>query len=320
MRARALAARTTSPTIEASLDLALARTHHRSSRQSEAVTLFESASAKAERLGDEGYETLVVALLMLGFILPAVGRVDGARAALDRAIALCEAHGDKLHLAPCMSNRALVRATAGDKAGMLADFERLLALSRELGELMLEQVGHFNLGEYLFLMDDAAAAEPHLRRAIAIETQRMGGHGRPVITLLDARVRFHRGDEAGARAVVRRIREDQATSPDLPEAQMSPGEDVLCAMIELATSDADGATWDALEERSARVSFGQEHLEVLEARATSALRRGDAATARRQLEKVTSAAAQIPNVMGVRLARLRDETRAILDAAVPARH
>lgn len=320
MRARALAADTTSPRIEASLDLAIARTHHRSSRQSEAVILFERAAAKAELLGDEGYETLVVALLMLGYILPALGRVARAESALDRAITLCEAHGDKLHLAPCMSNRALVRATAGDKAGMLADFERLLVLARELGEIMLEQVAHFNLAEYLYLMDDAAAAEPHLQRAIAIETQRMGGHGRPVIRLLDARLRLHRGDEAGARAVVLRIREHQATSPDLPEAQMAPGDDALCAMIELATSDTDSATWDALEELSARVSFGQEHLEVLEARAVSALRRGDAEAALRQLEKVTRAAARIPNVMGERRARLHDETRAILDATIRPDH
>jgi hypothetical protein len=38
-----------------------------------------------------------------------------------------------------------------------------------------------------------------------------------------------------------------------------------------------------------------------------------------QLEKVAAAAAQIPGVMGQRLARLRDETRAILDAAIRAR-
>jgi eukaryotic-like serine/threonine-protein kinase len=320
MRARALSATATSPAIEASLDAAIARAHLRQSRQEEAATLFESAAAKAEVLGDEGYETLVVALVMLGFILPMLGRLEAAGVALDRAIALCEAHGDKLHLGPCWSNRAMLRATAGDKAGMLADFGRLPALARELGQSVVEQIGHFNLGEFLLLMDDPDAAEPHVQRAIAMEEQRMGGHRRPVMSLLDARLRLHRGDEAGARAIVQRIREDQQNAGGRPESQMAPAEDVLCTMLELATSASDDAAWDELEARSARLSAGQEQLEVLEARATTARRRGDIAAAHRQLEKAIAAAARIPNVMGARLARQLDETRAILDAATRTDH
>ena len=133
LRARARSAVATSPAIEASLDLAIARSHHRQSRHREAAELLESAAAKAEVLGDEGYETLVVARLMLGYVLLALGRAADAEASLDRAIALCEAHGDKLHLGPCISHRAMVRATTGDKAGMLADFARLPILARELG-------------------------------------------------------------------------------------------------------------------------------------------------------------------------------------------
>lgn len=214
----------------------------------------------------------------------------------------------------------MLRATAGDKAGMLADFGRLPALARELGQSVVEQVGRFNLGEFLFLMDDPVAAEPHVQRAIAMERQRMGGRGRPVIALLDARLRLGRGDEAGARAVVQRIREDRELAPGRPESQLSPAEDVLCAMIELATSDAEGSAWDELEARSARLSCGQEHLEVLEARARAARRRGDVAAAHRQLEKAVAAAARIPNVMGARLARQLTEARAILDAANDLHH
>ena len=319
MRARALSATATSPTIEASLDLAIARAHLRQSRQEEAATLFESAAAKAEILGDDGYEALVVSLLMLGFILPMLGRLEAAGVALDRAIALCEAHGDKLHLGPCWNNRAMLRATAGDKAGMLADFGRLPALARELGQSVVEQNGHFNLGEFLLLMDDPDAAEPHVQRAIAMEEQRMGGC-RPVILLLDARLRFYRGDEAGALAIVRRVRDDQQSASGRPESQMAPAEDVLCTMLELATSDSDDAAWDELEARSARLSAGQEQLEVLEARATTARRRGDIAAAHRQLEKAIAAAARIPNVMGARLARQLDETRAILGATTLPDH
>ncbi len=256
---------------------------------------------------------------MLGFILPMLGRLEAAGVALDRAIALCEAHGDKLHLGPCWNNRAMLRATAGDKAGMLADFGRLPALARELGQSVVELNGYFNLGEFLLLMDDPDAAEPHVQRAIAMEEQRMGSC-RPVILLLDARLRFHRGDEAGARAIVQRIRDDQQKASGRPESQMAPAEDVLCVMLELATSESDDAAWDELEARSARLSAGQEQLEVLEARATTARRRGDIAAAHRQLEKAIAAAARIPNVMGARLARQLDETRAILGATTLVDH
>ena len=315
LRARSLSVVATSPTIEASLDLAIARSHHRQSRHHEAAELLESAAAKAEVLGDEGYETLVVARMMLGFILPALGRVVDAEASLDRAIALCEAHGDKLHLGACVGNRAMVRATAGDKAGMLADFARLPILARELGQSTIEQISHFNLGEFLFLMDDPVAAEVHLERALAMEVQRSGGLCRPMLTLLDARMRLHRGDAAGARSAAFRVREEQMREPPRPESRLSPSDDVLCSMIELATGDADEAAWDDLIERSARHSFGQEHVEVLEARALAALRRGDAAEARRRLETTIAAAARIPNVMGPRLARELARACAIVDAA-----
>ncbi|MEP7124759.1 MAG: protein kinase [Byssovorax sp.] len=320
LRARARSAVATSPTIEASLDLAIARSHARQSRYREAAELFESAAAKAVVLGDEGYETLVVAWLMLGFILPGLGRVAEAEAALDRAIAHCEAHGDKLHLGPCINNRAMVRAATGDKAGMLADYARVPIIARELGQATIEQVGHFNLAEILFLMDDPLAAEPYLQRAFAMEVQRSGDLCRPVLTLLDARVRLHRGDREGARAAVARIRVEQTSASLAPDSKLSPSDDVLCGMIELATSDADEAAWGELVERSARLSFGQEHLEVLEAHALAALRRGDAEEALRRLETTIAVAARIPNVMGPRLARQLAAARAIVDAAGDTNH
>ena len=43
---------------------------------------------------------------------------------------------------------------------------------------------------------------------------------------------------------------------------------------EEAPRRTDDAVWDAVVERSARLSFGQEHREVLEPRALAALRRG----------------------------------------------
>ena len=87
------------------------------------------------------------------------------------------------------------------------------------------------------------------------------------------------------------------------DAALSPSEDVFCAMIELAARDAPAESWAALEDRSARSSVGQEQIEVLEARALTALRRGRRAEAAAQLAKARALAERIPNVMGPRLQR-----------------
>ena len=67
------------------------------------------------------------------------------------------------------------------------------------------------------------------------------------------------------------------------------------------------AAWEALEARSARESVGQEHIEVLEARALYASRLGQRERAMRQLDKAIAAASRIPNVMSERLRRRRAE-------------
>jgi hypothetical protein len=108
-----------------------------------------------------------------------------------------------------------------------------------------------------------------VRRALEIERQRSGETGRPVLPLLEARLRFYRGDEEAARAILARIasRQDEARALGHTDALMVPSEEVLRDAIDLATRDATAADWDALEERAARYSVGQERIEVLEARA-----------------------------------------------------
>ncbi|WP_441289970.1 serine/threonine-protein kinase [Sorangium sp. KYC3313] len=297
-----------SPALAARLALGAGRTLHRFSREEEAAAALERAAASAASLGDEGYETLVISLLMLGFVLQGLGRLDDAEDALGRAIALCEAHHDTLHLCVVTNNRALLWACRGDKARMIADLERVLALARDLGQGALERVGEYNLGEYLYLMDDLAAAGPHIDRALEIERHRFCGMCRPVALLLKTRFLFFCGEQAEARALFEQMRgmQERALDEGQADALMVPSEEVLCAMIDLATQDrgaADDAAWDALVDRSAQSSVGQEHIEVLEIRAVTALRRGRLAAARAALSAALAASARIPNVMGDRLRR-----------------
>lgn len=89
---------------------------------------------------------------------------------------------------------------------MIADMESSIRLARQLGQVTLELINEYNLGEYLYLMDDVAAATPHVRRALDIDRRLSGEPGTSVVLLLDARVRYYQGDEAGAAAIVARIR------------------------------------------------------------------------------------------------------------------
>jgi hypothetical protein len=95
--------------------------------------------------------------------------------------------------------------------------------------------------------------------------------------------------------------------------ELSPSEEVLYAMVELATRDASPEAWRQLQQRSAEVSVEQEPLEVLELMALSALRRGEHEEAGRILEQALQLAARIPNVMEARLRGTRQ--RALIPVA-----
>ena len=305
-RAREILSERSTPLLEARLLLGMGRALHRRSRDEDAAAYLERAREAAEWLGAEGYETHVIALLMLGFIYQGLARLDDAERALDATVALCEAHGDALHLCSATSNRALLWALRGDAARTIADFERVITLGRELGQDALELMGHYNLGEYLYFVEDLDAAAPHVARALSIDARRTGGAVRPVIALLDARLALYQGEEGAARAIASAIRDPAGQAEPLPV----PSEEVLYSMIELSTRDSSESEWDELEACSELFSVGQERLEVLEARALWALRRGRPAEAAQRLEAVLECALKIPNSMGPRIARALARLRA----------
>jgi tetratricopeptide (TPR) repeat protein len=221
---------------------------------------------------------------------------DAARA-LDRAVAACEAHGDLLHLASAVNNRALLTGCLGDKPGMIKDFERVIALGRHLGQDAIQIAGHYNLGEYLYLWGDVDAAMPHAEHALQLEMLRTSNSPRMEIELLPARLALYREDLAGAGKIVALIRARKRA------ARPAPAIDVLCSTVEYASGDVNETAWDLLEELSTRFSIGQERIEVIETRALSALRRGLVDEARGHFVRAIDAGRRIPNVMRERLER-----------------
>jgi tetratricopeptide (TPR) repeat protein len=307
--AQALLPGGSTPPIDARLLLSEGRLAFRFSRNDDAAKMLDRAVALAERLGDDGYETLVGALMLQSFILPGLGRPEEARRAVDRAITLCEEHGDRLHLCGARNLRALLFANAGDSAGMVVEMERSLAVARELGQMSLELVGEFNLGEQLLLSDAAAAAAPHVHRALVLDRKVSGDPGRAVVALLEARLHLHLGDEAQAARIAAKLRARQAEAVARGEDDPleGPSDSAMCTMIDLATRDADSAAWDALEAQCEQLSLGQERVEVIEARSIVCLRHGARDEARRHLDRALELVPHTGAILLHRLERLRVE-------------
>lgn len=285
------------PLLEARLLLGRGRSLHRASREEQARIKLERVLAIVDDLGEEAYETRVIALLMSSFILQGLARLEDAARALDRAVALCETHGDLLHLASAVNNRALLNACLGNKPTMVKDLERVISLGRQLGQDAIQIGGHYNLGEYLYLWGDIDAATPHAQHALQLESSRTGNSPRVEVELLPARLLLHHGDLAAARDIVAHIRTRKRT------AMPAPAIDVLCTMVEYACTSANDAAWDALEAQSTQFSIGQERIEVIEARAVAALRNGRPEEARKHFIRAIDASHAIPNVMRERLER-----------------
>jgi hypothetical protein len=87
---------------------------------------------------------------------------------------------------------------------------------------------------------------------------------------------------------------------------LTPAEEVLFTMVDLATREATHGEWDALLERSARDSVEQEPIEVAEMRGVWALRRGRIEEARKAYAEAEARASRIPHVMDDRLRRGRE--------------
>lgn len=303
LQTKALELEGTSPLVEARLALGLGRSSVRFSRGEQAAKELAIAAELAEKLGDEGYETRVIALLMLGFILPGLGRLDEAAAVLDEVIRGCEERGDLLHLGPALNNRALVRGYRGDREGAIADSSQSIAHGRKLGRPRTELVGHYNLAEYLYLVEDLDAAEPHLAAALALAENPKTATPPQIVLMLAARMKFYRGDMLAARSLVQRIREAQQRAHDEHDGLqiLSPSEDVFASVIEVATGDATDAQWAEIERRSAQFSFGQEQIEVLEARALWAASQGRTEEARNRYHEALELSSRILTVMKPRL-------------------
>jgi tetratricopeptide (TPR) repeat protein len=283
------------------LELGRGRALFRASRWAEACASLEEAAAMAERHGDEGYETLVASLLLLGAALPCLGRPVEAGAALERARQVATSRGDLVHVAVAHANRRNLAVARGDLGAAVAGQLEAIRIARELGHLDSEYYSEYNLAELYYQAGDREGAAPHLARAEEIERRHPEAAPGPLALLLRARTLLLEGDLAGAHGLLDQFRE--ARSRGWAGSELGPAEAVLADMVDLATRAAGDAEWDALLARSARDSVEQEPVEVLEMRGLAALQAGRIEVARAALSGALALTQRIPGLLAPRIRR-----------------
>ncbi len=303
-RARALIPGDAPPALRARLLLALGRSLHRFNADAEAAGVLREAERLAATCGDEGYEVVVIADLVLGLLLPMIGLTDEAEARLNQVQRLCEEKGDELHLAAMWQNRSLIFLARDQRDRFEEENARVRAHAQRLGNATVERYAHLNLSNYCYWRWELDPALEYAHKLIEVD-RRFRGEGafRPDGLVLLARILFVRGDEAGARATVEQVARHQAEARAAGQSDrlLAPNDELLLDMTALLVAGAAGPAWEALLERARTVSPGQELIEVIELAGLAAERRGDLAAARRCWEEALAVGARIPNVMSGRV-------------------
>jgi tetratricopeptide (TPR) repeat protein len=285
--------------------MSLGRSVIRFGQMEESVRLLRQSIVVAQPLGDEAYETLVVAQLMLGGILPWLGRHNESEAVFERVIGLCRERGDSLHLAAALGNRVHLWVARKAVDRVLADLRENVDLARKIANTLIERNALHNLVQFLYWHGELDAALPHVARILELDERRHGAAARPEGLLFQARIQLARGDEAVVRALLGEIERRQAWAhaEGKHEALLVPNEEVLLDMVELSLRDGSDDEWEALLARSRTSSVDQELIEVLDVRGRAAARLGRVDEARRAWKDALTAAERIPNVMSERIER-----------------
>ncbi|HEY5926285.1 MAG TPA: hypothetical protein VIV11_31585, partial [Kofleriaceae bacterium] len=291
--------------LRARVHMGLGRTEARSGSVVTAREQLERAVAMASELGDDGYETLVISLIMLQPTLLALGRHDDAEATLRRGLELATARSDRLHLAALLQNKTYSDLGRGAFAEALEDALASRRASRELGATAAELYAESVIAEMLYAHGDYEQSVQYADRALALAASLPGGA--PAAPMLRrGRIALAMGDLEQARRVTTELLSMQERlRTEGTEMFMAP-EQLLLRMIDLATRAATDEEWSALEDDTRQLDFQTDPLEVMEMRARWLVAHGERAKAREKLEGARRLATGFCAHMLPRLTRILD--------------
>ena len=295
-----------SPLLRARLAMSLARSHHRRGEREASVKLGNEAVQLAEALGDEGYETRIIALLMLATDYANSVRLTEAEQSFERVISEAGSRGDIWHVAAAYCNRAALWHGLRNVERLLSDLARTVQLSREIGEASLEWVSVYNLAESEYVMGKLADARARAVRALELSKQLFGEGNREVSVceLLLGRIALYEDDLTEVRRYAKNVRERSARALAAGEsdAELEPGQSTMLEMLELGARGATLSEWQDLLERSRSVELQpMEEVELLERAALSALGLGEYEQGRSLYEQARAISEQKPNLISERV-------------------
>ena len=285
--------------LRARLHLARGRSLWRFEDWEAAADELRQASDMASTQGDAGYETYVIAHLLLGIILAARGRIEDAERDYAATVDLCRERGDLVHLAVAVMNRCFVWLAKRDSQRLLGDLYEARRLLRETG------TGHdfvceLNLGEQLVHLGRHAEAHAHIDRAVAFQRRRHGDRTAPVALLLRARALLLEGRRSRARQILADIAAVQKGAG--PECAFRPVKALHHQMIERSHPGASIADWDQLCEAADTTT--SDGIEVYVARGLWHQERGELEECHCWLERARDLTASVPTLLGVSIETL----------------
>ncbi|MDH5676210.1 MAG: protein kinase [Myxococcales bacterium] len=312
------------PLLEVRLASNLTRVLHRAGDPEGCVRVGSEAAKKALSLGEAGYESLVITLLMVGPDCCKLGRFEDAERNFETVLAAAKAHADLHHQAAVYVNRAALWFGVDRVDRVVADLEVATRIAREIGEPFVEINALDNLATVLFwaggqpevgsegegvrIREDLQPASEHAARCAQLAVQLWGASEwvSAGLKLLVARIANYRGHRDEVARIVEDLRELQRTCapPSALDAGWGAGETAFLDALELCVSDADEGAWAQLEERIAGLELEpEERLELLECQAMAALAAGREDRGRELYEQAAELARQSQDLLSGRVLR-----------------
>jgi eukaryotic-like serine/threonine-protein kinase len=285
----------------------IARAEHRRGDSEGCVRDGAQAAELALGFGDEGYETRVIALLMVAPDCAYLNRLGEAQAYFASCIKECEEHADLAHLMAAHNNRAILFYATKEMEPLRRDLSRAIALSREVGEPLYEYAALNNFGECELAYEAIDRAREYAERAYALACRLYGEGSREELTqlILHARIELYAGALERAAEWTRKARALVDGRAGRNHFELTSLEMVQLRMLELAHVGASRAgDWDALitEAEGADIT-PQDGQELREAHAEWAMRVGLTAQAEVLVARAVELARAQPNLIADRVLR-----------------
>lgn len=328
--------------VSARLAVNLSRGHQRAGEAEACVRLGVQAAELAAQLGESGYETHVVALLIVAPDCCKLGRFDEAAGYFESAVFIAELHSDMNHLAAAHVNRSVLWAALGMANRVDEDLTVAIDIARKFTGPVMEYGARWNLAMSLLW---SASQSPYWLRvnkmtSLASPLEALGESIAPSaegdndiervaqlavrcamlleqlwgIThehygealLLQARVAYYRGQFDEVSRLLLEIDSREASAGAEGGGWME-GDRALLDALKLAERGADEEAWRALMAKIPAHELEHEDLlEVMETHAWASLRQGRNDVAREVYGQAAVIARDNASLMSARVLRNRD--------------